>query len=306
MVDTEWTFTLLPRLWISGHVTGLDGRVARVEATEVDPAFETFFGSPSRSLSGMPHSTETAADGSFKLRGLQPGWYEVMVYAGGSVPEIQRVEVFTKRKDVHFSLRPGLTFAGRLSAGFAVKEGSMSVDLDPDPLFRSLFGGPVVKNDGSFRFEDLAPGTYELQVALNPAGKGRNPVRRVYRLQLEESVLDFQRVVSKETATVKIRASSALSQGFASGRLTARGEHGFLERVVRLYPPGRRRNHGTWEISDSVFNASGSFHYNSAFTLELEAGEWELALNIAGFEPWSMRMAAQGALELNALSLIHI
>ena len=176
----------------------------------------------------------------------------------------------------------------------------MSVDLDPDPLFRSLFGGPVVKNDGSFRFEDLAPGTYELQVALNPAGKGRNPVSRVYRLQLEESVLDFQRVVSEETATVKIRASSALSQGFASGRLTARAEHGFLERVVRLYPPGRRRNHGTWEISDSVFNASGSFHYNSAFTLELEAGEWELALNIAGFEPWSMRMAAQGALELNA------
>ena len=203
---------LLHRLGISGHVYGLGGKRGEIRVAPCDTAFESVMGSDVfHRFGGAEHKALTGSDGAYTIEGLQPGWYEVLAHAEGLGTASRRVELTTELEQVDLELTRSLTFAGRVEADFPVDERRSGLPLSPRPVPDDLFPDDAA-TDGSFRFENLPAGTYELTVWYRAAHKRRTDVRRTFSVNLENDITDFHRMVSIGTERVSVRVDGPIGE----------------------------------------------------------------------------------------------
>ena len=140
---------------ISGKVTESDG-VTPIAGAEVAAA---------KTKDGYS-STTTAADGTYAIGNLAPGFYEVRVTAFGFVPVSRPgipAIVGQTTTDVDFALLPGLgSISGRVTEG----DGIIPVGGVEVYAIGETTGSLAISNeDGTYLILDLDPGAYEVIVS---------------------------------------------------------------------------------------------------------------------------------------------
>lgn len=147
--------------------TGLTirGAVSDASGAPVGGASLTGFQMPAPGPVGMQIEALSEADGSFSFGGLEPGSYRLLVSASGyGRTEVPRVEAGTARLAI--TLKPGGSVRGRVVDDSGKPVPSFRASLRPEER-RGMSGSAfesVVSADGSFTLEDLAEGTYVLQI----------------------------------------------------------------------------------------------------------------------------------------------
>jgi hypothetical protein len=125
---------------------------------------------PTRYYDG--YKAEAKSDGSFVFAQIEPGSYRIRAEASGFIAarassdteELIVLHVNETRKDVRITMVPATQVCGRVTEdGTAKKTWVDAWRLNPenDTLSRNFL--PSADADGSYRFSDLAPGTYFLQ-----------------------------------------------------------------------------------------------------------------------------------------------
>jgi hypothetical protein len=137
------------------------------------------FGASSESpLSPGGRVGEILADGTFEIRDLAPGGYLLGTTLGGTTMLYSRhVEVNGNVSGLIVAIGTGATVKGRVRAEGADLPEKLTVRLTA----RNALGGgnpslpTVTKPDGSFEFEHVQPGTYDISVDRFPAVPGAAP-----------------------------------------------------------------------------------------------------------------------------------
>ncbi len=163
--------TFAARSRLVGRVLDPDGKPLAsqwVEAWLPDASFE--------STTRRPALIPTQSDGSFDLRAIEPGTYTLKVGAQGCLPFAETLEVpaLTRvEREVRLARPDPSTLApirGHLTSQSGRYDERMRVLLTP--AVRSLgrqttnveWSGPAQARTGSFAFEGLAPGDYEVEL----------------------------------------------------------------------------------------------------------------------------------------------
>ncbi|MDX1502481.1 MAG: carboxypeptidase regulatory-like domain-containing protein, partial [Thermoanaerobaculia bacterium] len=111
---------------------------------------------------GMSSSGTTDGDGRYRLEGVETGWQTLRVWHD-RLPRITRqVEVEAGENVVDISLEEGFEISGRVvdETGAAVDEATVLLSEESGFDHRHMVTGP----DGSFRFDQMLPGTYDVSV----------------------------------------------------------------------------------------------------------------------------------------------
>jgi protocatechuate 3,4-dioxygenase beta subunit len=173
---------LAPSLELSGSV--VDGAGQPVEGARV-LAF------PHESGGGRPPSARSSADGSFAMRGLAPGGYDVTASASDRGTSAVREIVLGSEPSAPLviELRPGVPVAcevrdaqgaplqgalGRLVA--LTKSGQATTGGLDQSLEGLLTGEGVSRPDGILELGEFAPGSYRLEVSRGSLSHVRSPV----------------------------------------------------------------------------------------------------------------------------------
>jgi protocatechuate 3,4-dioxygenase beta subunit len=158
-------------LAITGRV--LDGEDRPVPGARITARSETP-GEP------IPVEAETGDDGRFDMGGLEPGRYRITVAAAGHASTMARAEAGAEPLEV--VLEPAGAIGGRVvdGRGRPVREASATATprgrpaLDASP--HRVEADPA---DGSFRFDDLAAGVYDVEARASGHGTAVRPNVRV-------------------------------------------------------------------------------------------------------------------------------
>ncbi|MCB9882514.1 MAG: sigma-70 family RNA polymerase sigma factor [Planctomycetes bacterium] len=161
--DANVTIVLPAGARVEGQVQPLDILVSKPSVVLVPPGeFATYRGN-------RPH-TRVSEDGTFTLRDVPPGSWDVFLVAEPAGEDALLTTIEVEEGETHTltlhapHLRPG-TFEGKVT----LQEGS------PGGTILALYGAGniprvVVRDDGSFRFEDLKPATYHVFAELHDEG----------------------------------------------------------------------------------------------------------------------------------------
>jgi hypothetical protein len=163
-VRVEFSLRPAKTITVSGHVVGPDGKAAvgafvMVEPRDVDTMFTS-----------MRNSAQVDAEGRFRVEGITPGSY--VLSASQLVDQKQysaERKIETGNDDIaniELGLRSPVTVRGRVLAtspgAFAQRD--VHVWLNPADQTANNFGAADVNKDGTFRIDQLAEGSYRVNV----------------------------------------------------------------------------------------------------------------------------------------------
>jgi len=201
---------------ISGMVTGMP-------ASAVSPMIWFSQSDGSDQFNGMS-GFGAFPDGKFVLRGLSPGHYRVMARTDDVVasPALQSefVDVTLENSDatnVSLTLAKGESLSGVLKTeGAKANEappGTPTVRLDPYPEGRTgrPKGGDVTP-DGAFRFEDVFPGEYRVNVVPLPENAYLKSVN-LDGAEVANATLRLSRGISGAKLSIKVSLNGAQLTG---------------------------------------------------------------------------------------------
>jgi protocatechuate 3,4-dioxygenase beta subunit len=169
----ELVITLQPCCTVSGRVVSAKGEPvggARVTTDGGGPDWQ-------KALSGAPAdpTTDSDADGSFRLDGLKPGHVALAASAtdhARSLPQALELVVGVETKDVTLTLRDGGSISGEVYDEQGKPLASMFVQATEMALFDIHFESS--DGEGRFKLEHLQPGHYQVVAfpgkALGKAG----------------------------------------------------------------------------------------------------------------------------------------
>jgi hypothetical protein len=201
----------LPRV----PVYGVRGRV---QIDGIDPSTTITVSLTSADGARLPIRQVKAIDGRFDIDRVPPGTYEVRAgatFGPGASPAATVVVVAQDVEGLVLGVRPGVTIAGRVSMdGDTPPVGRTTVQLIGEALPRR----PVeAAADGSFVFEDVAPGRYRFRVArdgratwIRAARLGTDDVRFApMRVEAAAAPRSLDIVLGEGTGAIDVRALDA-------------------------------------------------------------------------------------------------
>lgn len=224
---------LVPTATLAGMVTRPDGQPvsnAYLNLVETGPAADGY--------SGAVRLARSSADGTFAIRGLNPGRYELRSY---TYPEalcgVTTVEVAGRDLSTSVVLAPGGTLSGRIVFDGASKP-------PPATAVIVLIQGltlPIGKNDraadGTFVISNILPGRYRLRIS------GRPPAGWVLRSAMvngtDASDIPFEVGVSQNIDGVVVTLTDRPAE--VSGRFVDAAGTPAPEYVLVVFSADRRR-----------------------------------------------------------------
>jgi len=249
------------------ELRGIDFALLAARAVRIrGRVFNTITGKPGRGVMLWLTSTEPMGrfpfdrdfvqedDGTFELRGVQPGSYVLMaqwMQENKRYTARQEVEVgSTDIEGISLVIGPGIEILGRLrvegaavsgGAGSAEKKGEQPPDiteyriwLEPRVFVPLGQASATVKADGAFVLENVAADDYEVRVFNAPP----EAFVKSARLGGEDVLEEGLRVTGPVRGTLEVVVS--LNGAVVDGAVTKDGQ-AFSGATVALVPEGRRR-----------------------------------------------------------------
>jgi hypothetical protein len=204
---------------VRGSLLGADGTQvgnAWITAERVDPSSATGFTGVSNKSVGP--------DGSFEMKGLQAGTYQLRIWAGGyaqiTTPTFTLAE--SESRDMgRITVPRGADIAGRVTddAGQPVENATISLkDLEGKPLFSfSLY---TTGSDGRYTVQGVLPGRY----VVSADARGHAPAQREAAVGADGATVDL---VLSRGGSIRVRVVDDTGAVLEDARivlLDARGE----------------------------------------------------------------------------------
>jgi Carboxypeptidase regulatory-like domain len=169
--------------------------------------------------------TEMNEDGSFDIREVFPGSYQLVAFAQdfsnrtkqeavSAIGGVLRVEVADKPLDVALPLHPAMDISGKVeiergnNAAFQITPGQINLQLEPADPFGIPSSATQVNDDGSFTFKSVLPGEWRIRLRgprafLKSARMGGEDVTTRPMNLTSGAAGALQIVVSTNTATIQ-------------------------------------------------------------------------------------------------------
>ena len=177
---------LAPPVKVGGTVSDTDGKPLSGVKVRVD----TIIGADGRGYV-PPEELETTSDdkGRFELTGVPGG--HVQIFASDASHQMLEFLKLLPAPSSDIALR--MTATGTVTGRVLKKDGSPAgdaqVDVEPEGETIGKWGGGMnVKPDGTFRFENVPPGTYTISASPGMAKLGKDPKAKKIEVKAGETV----------------------------------------------------------------------------------------------------------------------